>query len=205
METILHILSSHADYAHWIVFSLFMLAGFCVPISEDLLIILSAMIAATIIPKNTYLLFLFVFLGAYISDWTAYWIGRKLGRKLFEHRWFSKALPPKKLEKCQNFYKRYGSLTLLVGRFIPFGIRNCLFMTAGLGKMPFSKFLIADGIACIISNITLFYLAFQLGKNYQILFPYLKKFNIAFFLLFLVTIIAFICYNRVKRKEKISS
>jgi len=205
LESFTPFLENHAQYAHIIVFGLLMLAGFNVPISEDAMIIISAFIAATIVPENTHLLFLGVFLGAYISDWTAYWIGRTLGRKLFEHKWFSKAVPEKKILRIQNYYKKYGVLTLLVGRFIPFGVRNCLFMTAGLGKMDFIKFLIADGIACLISNSVLFYLTYQLGKNYLVLMPYLKNFNIAIFLLFLVTLIAFICYKRIINREKIRS
>lgn len=202
MDSVVSFIIANAPYAHWIVFSLLMLAGFNVPISEDLMIIISAMIASTILPENTYLLFLGVFLGAYISDWTAYWIGRKFGRKLFDIRFFAKALSKEKLEKTQSFYKKYGALTLLVGRFIPFGVRNGLFMTAGLGKMNFKKFLLVDGIACLISNSVLFYLTFQLGKNYQTLFPYLKKFNFALFSLFVVTIIVFFCYKRVNNRIK---
>lgn len=205
LESFIPFLESNAEYAHFIVFGLLMLAGFNVPISEDLMIIVSAFIAATIVPENTLLLFLGVFLGAYISDWTAYWIGRKLGRKLFEHKWFSKAVPEKKLLRIQDYYKRYGVLTLLIGRFIPFGVRNCLFMTAGLGKMDFLKFLLADGVACLISNSVLFYLTYQLGKNYLTLIPYLKNFNMIIFLLFIVTLIAAICYKRVINRQKIRS
>lgn len=175
-----------------------MLAGFNIPISEDLMIIVSAVIASTLLPENTYILFLGVFLGAYISDWTAYWIGRKL----FHRPFFAKAISNKRLEKLQNFYKRYGVLTLLFGRFIPFGVRNGLFMAAGIGKMNFKKFLLFDGIACLISNSVLFTLTYQLGKNYHTLLPLLKKFNIILFSLFVVTIISFFCYKRIVSKQK---
>lgn len=205
MESIIQFLIENASYAHWIVFSLFMLAGFNVPISEDLMIILSAFIAATIVPEHTVHLFLAVFLGAYISDWTAYWIGRKFGRKLFTLKWFAKTLTEKRLLQTQNYYDRYGFLTLLIGRFIPFGVRNCLFMTAGIGKMSFPKFLLSDGIACLISNTVLFSLTYYLGKNYTLLIPYLKTFNIVLFSTFLVTIIAFICYKKINKQRKLDS
>jgi len=199
MDGIFSFIVSNANYAHFIVFALLMLAGFNIPISEDLMIIVSAVIASTLLPENTYLLFLGVFLGAYISDWTAYWIGRKL----FHRPFFAKAISTKRLEKIQSFYKRYGMLTLLIGRFIPFGVRNGLFMTAGMGKMNFKKFLLFDGIACLISNTVLFTLTFQLGKNYQLLLPYLKKFNIVLFSVFVVTIITFFCYKRIINKQKV--
>lgn len=204
MDTITNLVFEHAPYAHWIVFSALMLAGINVPISEDLMIIISAILAATVVPENTLILFLAVFLGCYISDWVSYWIGRLLGRKLWDIRWFARTVPLKKLEQAQNFYAKYGFWTLLIGRFIPFGVRNCLFITAGMGKMPFGRFLLSDGIACILSNTTLFTIAYMLGKNYQVLLHYLKTFNIAIFAAFIVTIIALIWYKRRKKNLKLS-
>jgi membrane-associated protein len=203
MDTLIDFIYRHAGEAHWIVFSALMLAGLNVPISEDLLIILSAILAATVVPENTTLLFAGVFLGCYLSDWVSYWIGRTLGRKLWNIPWFSRTIPKKKLLLAQNFYAKYGFWTLLIGRFIPFGVRNCLFITAGMGKMPFGKFLISDGIACIASNTTLFTIAYMLGKNYEVLLNFLKTFNIVIFSAFLVTIIAVIWYK--KRRKKVNT
>lgn len=184
MDTIISFLFEHAQYAHWIVFGALMLAGINVPISEDLMIIFSAVLAATVIPENTYKLFLGVFLGAYLSDWVCYWIGRHFGPKLWTIRWFAKTFDPQKIDQLQRYYEKYGFLTLLIGRFIPFGVRNALFLTAGLGKMHFGKFLLSDGIACILSNTILFYLAYTVGKNYEVLLSSLKTFNLFLFSFF---------------------
>lgn len=201
MDSFLNFITAHAPNAHYIIFSSLILAGFNVPISEDLMIIISALLAATVIPENWWLLFLGVFLGCYLSDWIAYWVGRKLGPKLWKIRWFAKTIPEKKLLQTKEFYQKYGFWTLLVGRFIPFGVRNCLFMTAGMGKMHFGKFILSDGIACLTSNMTLFCIAYALGKNYQILFHYLKTFNIILFSAFLVTLIGIIWYKRRKKRR----
>ena len=196
MDTVIQFLFEHAHHAHWIIFGALMLAGLNVPISEDFMIILSAVLAATVVPENTSLLFTFVFLGCYLSDWVCYWIGRKLGLKLWDIKWFAKTVDKKRLDSIHNYYEKYGFLTLLVGRFIPFGVRNCLFLSAGVGKMHFGKFLISDGIACIISNSTLFTLAYYTGKNYEALLHFVKTFNIFLFILFLVSIIGVIWYKR---------
>lgn len=202
MDYIINFIFEHAQHAHWIIFGSLMLAGLNVPISEDLMIIISAILASSVIPQNTFILFLAVFLGAYISDWVVYWIGRGLGIKLFKNKWFRKTLPQKKLSKIKLFYKKYGFFTLLIGRFIPFGVRNCLFFTAGMTKMNFTKFLISDGIACFCSNIVLFMIAYSIGKNYKTLFHYVKEVNIFIFLFFIFTIISFICYYRFKKKKQ---
>ena len=198
MDTIIPFIFAHAQYAHWIVFGALMLAGLNVPISEDLMIIFSAVLASTVIPENTYKLFLAVFLGCYLSDWICYWIGRHFGPKLWNIRWFAKTFEQKKIDRVHEYYAKYGFLTLLVGRFIPFGVRNGLFLTAGLGKMPFGKFLLSDGIACAFSNTTLFSLAYLAGKNYEALLASLKTFNIFLFGAFVIAIIGFIWYKRKK-------
>lgn len=201
MEQIFQFIFLHASYAHWVVFGLFMLAGLNLPISEDLLIIISGVLSSTVIPENTWKLFLAVFLGAYLSDWIPYWIGRRFGANLWNMPWFAKKIKKERLGQVKQYYAKYGILTLLVGRFIPFGVRNCLFAAAGMGKMRFWKFLLGDGIACLISNTTLFTLAFFCGKNYQILLDKLKVLNVAFFLFFLVALIGLIWYKKSQKKQ----
>jgi membrane protein DedA with SNARE-associated domain len=126
-------------------------------------------------------------------------VGRHFGPKLWNISWFAKTFDRKKIDTVHQYYEKYGFMTLLVGRFIPFGVRNGLFLTAGLGKMPFGKFILSDGIACILSNTALFTLAYTVGKNYEALISTLKTFNIFLFGAFVVAIIAFIWYKRAKK------
>jgi membrane protein DedA with SNARE-associated domain len=202
MDSLIQFLISHAPIAHWIVFSALMLAGLNIPISEDLMIILSALLASTIVPENTYKLFAAVFLGCYLSDWVCYWIGRRFGPKLWDISWFARTFDRKRLDQCHSFYQRYGFTTLLIGRFIPFGVRNALFLTAGMGRMHFGKFLVSDGIACLLSNTTLFTLTYLVGQNYQIILDHLKIFNIILFSLFIFTGIFVVWYKRRKLSGK---
>lgn len=189
METLLQWASHHALYAHWIFFGVLLLSGLNLPISEDLIIIMSASLAATLVPENTLKLFAAVFLGCYLSDSLCYGLGRFLGPRL-------PAAKKKRVDQIQSYYAKYGFWTLLVGRFIPFGVRNALFLTAGLGKMSYRKFLFSDGIACALSNTTLFTLAYLAGKHHETLLANLKKFNIFLFLAFAVAGIGFIWYKR---------
>lgn len=202
MESFTEILFSHAPHAHWLIFGALMLAGLNIPISEDLMIILSATLAATIVPENTAKLFVAVFLGCYISDWVCYWIGRRFGPNLWKWRWFAKTIQSKRLDQVQQYYAKYGFWTLLIGRFIPFGVRNCLFLTAGMGRMHFGKFLLSDGIACISSNAALFSLAYTLSRHYDELLEALKTFNIFLFSFFVVTGITIFWYKKHKKTQK---
>lgn len=198
--TLTEFLFEHAEYAHWWIFGVLILAGLNVPVSEDLMLITSGVIASTMIPENTLKLFMGAFLGCYLSDWIAYWIGRGLGPKLWESRWFTSMVSKARFYQMKGFYHRYGFYTLLVGRFIPFGIRNCLFITAGMTHMHFGKFLISDGVACLISNTVLFTLAYTFGKNYESLLEYVRTCNLAIFAVFFVAlVIAFIALKLSKK------
>lgn len=192
METFIF---EHAHLAHWVIFGLFFLASLNVPISEDFLIIVSALLASNVVPENTWKLFAAVFLGAYLSDLLVYGIGRWLGPNLKRMKFFSRLLPEKRIAKISSYYQRYGIRTLLVGRFIPFGVRNCLFITAGIGKMAFWKFVCADAIACFTSNTTLFTLSYFFGKNLTYAFKYV---NIILFSLFVIVGIGFLCYRKAR-------
>ncbi len=185
MDHIISIILENVQFAHWIIFGSLLLAGLNLPISEDLMIIISGILASQFVPENTVKIFIFVFLGAYLSDWMIYWMGRTLGRSIILTKWFRKTISIKKLDKAHLFYQKYGFYTLIVGRFIPFGIRNCLFFTAGLGKMSFPRFMLADGIACFISNLTLFIIAFTASKNFDSLKIYAKRLNLFIFVIFI--------------------
>jgi membrane protein DedA with SNARE-associated domain len=169
METILDWLAAQGDFAPVLVFILLVLTGLSVPISEDLLLVGSGVLAGTVLPDKTLHLFFAVFLGCYASDGIAYWIGRAGGQSLQKLPWFRHVLHAKRLATLKGFFDRYGAWTLFFGRFIPFGVRNGIFMSAGLGKMPFSKFLVSDGISCLLFSALIFFLAYALGSKYEML------------------------------------
>ena len=163
LDQLLATLQNNIDTAPWIMGSLLLLAGFNIPVSEDAMLIISGSLAAAF-PGHTMALFVGVHLGCYLSDVICYWFGRLVGPKVLRWRWMAKMVPPTKIALIQRYYNRYGIVTFIFGRFIPFGVRNALFMTAGLGKMHFAKFALTDWVACVISNTTLFSLTYFLGE-----------------------------------------
>lgn len=202
MEHLTEIITHHAHNAHWYVFIAIILAGFNIPFSIDILVLLSAILAATIIPENTYLLFFSILTGCYLSAMCAYWMGRLLGSTLSKKKFFAKLFNPERLGKIKRFYEKYGLWTLVIGRFIPFGVRNCIFMSSGVSKLHFGKFILMDAFACALWCSSAFYLFYTLGQNYEVVWHYLKAFNLLIFAAFSVTVIGFIWYKRRKRPRR---
>lgn len=205
MESLIFFICEHSQSAYWILFCLLLLAGLNVPISEDLLLMTGGIISSTCFTDHaqfeTLFLFAWVYAGCWISAWEAYWVGRLLGPKLYTIKWFSHVITKKRIGKLHYYYEKFGILTFIVGRFIPGGVRNALFMTSGLGKMPFPIFLFRDGTACLISTSALFYLGHLFGKNYHQLLHYFKQYELAFVVLLIIVILAIITILFIKKKK----
>ena len=195
----LELIQEHASHAHWFLFGGALLAGINFPISIDLLMIASAIIAATMIPEHTIHLFMAIWLGCLFSAWISYFLGKTVGLKLAKLRLFRVILAPAKLERMKKFYEKFGIWTFIVGRFIPFGVRNCLFMSSGMSQIPFKQFALRDGLACTIWSIACFSCFYVLGKNIDLLYTRVKLLNALIFGAFVVTVIATIWYKKKKQ------
>src|ERR1022692_3021938 len=78
-----------------------------------------------------------------IGDSFLYLIGRFWGSKLIEMPFIRrKLLPPERLAKIADNFKKYGVGVLLFARLTP-GFRAPIFLTAGITKMPIMHFLLA--------------------------------------------------------------
>ena len=198
MESIITFFSSYFTYWPLVCFFALLLAGFNLPISEDVLIVMSALISyedrSQLIPN-----YIGLYAGIYGSDIISYWMGRLIGNGALKVKFISKTLTPSRVEFLSKKLEKHGFLTFIVTRFIPFGMRNALFMTSGLTKLPFPKFLLFDGIAAIISSMTLYSLVLLIGESAKEGF---KVVGIILFVLLWGFIIAFVIKKVLDRKKR---
>lgn len=200
MDTALELIQANITYAPYIIFGLLLLAGFNLPVSEDIMLFTSALLAAKH-PEMKYIFFIAVFLGCYLSDLICYFVmGRYLGIKIFKIKFFANMVSTEKIEQISDFYKRYGIMTLILGRFIPFGVRNALFISAGIAKMPALKFALSDLLACTISSVFFFYIYFTFGES---VIEVVKKGNIIIFSI-AVLVVAALYIKKKANKQKTS-
>ena len=201
MDSFVTFAFERVETAHWIFFALIMLAGLNVPVSEDIIMISAGAITSTYIPEQTLWIFTWLFIACWISAWEAYWIGRLLGPKLYNIKWFSWILDREKIDKLHHYYEKFGMFTFLIGRFIPGGVRNALFMSSGLGKMPFHKFILRDLLGCFLSAAVLFSIGYAFGQNVDIVTAYFKRVDMLalfIFIGFLLVILGIACYRSQK-------
>lgn len=195
METVFALIAENIFYAPLIIFGLLILAGFFIPVPEDGMLFISGLLASEN-PHYTVQLFLGVYAGAYFSDLIAYSMGRLLGSKLYQIRFLSRLISKEKIEKMSRYFESHGMKTLIVGRFIPFGFRNAMFLSAGISRMNFYRFAFADWVACTISTSTFFALYYTIGSP---VIAWVKKGNIIIFAVFVVVITAAYAINRRRK------
>jgi membrane-associated protein len=86
--------------------------------------------------------------AAILGDQTNYTIGRYFGPKVFQwenSRFFNKNA----FNQAHNFYERYGGVTIIIARFMPF-IRTFAPFVAGVADMTRSKFTAYNVIGAVI-------------------------------------------------------
>lgn len=84
--------------------------------------------------------------GCLAGDWLSYWLGR-LGKARL-HRWSFLQKHQALLQKTELALYRHNIITLLMGRFIG-PTRPIVPMLAGMLDLPFSKFALANLLACL--------------------------------------------------------
>jgi membrane-associated protein len=134
--------------------------GFLLP-GDSLLVTAGLLIATGSVPLDINLLIVLLCVAAVTGDTTGYWIGAKAGHALYSRpnsRWFKQD----HLIKTRAFYEKYGGITIVLARFIPFA-RTFAPVVAGIAGMKYSKFIafnIVGGVGWIVSMTLLgYYLA----------------------------------------------
>jgi membrane-associated protein len=101
-------------------------------------------------------------LGAMLGDSTGYLLGRQTGPRIFA-RQDSLIFKQEYVTRTKAFYERYGGKTILFARFLPI-VRSFAAFMAGVGQMPYLRFLPFSLCGCIGSVFMLTMLGYVLGN-----------------------------------------
>lgn len=119
------------------------------PFPEDVILLSCGFLISqrTVVPLPALLV---VYAGVIISDFLIYSLGRKYGRAIITHRRFKKLLPPEKLHSLETRFRKYGVLSIIIGRQI-IGVRAQTLLAAGVLDMPLRTFLMIDAFAASVT------------------------------------------------------
>jgi membrane protein DedA with SNARE-associated domain len=96
-----------------------------------------------------------------------YFIGLKGVEMLTKYRLLGRAIfSENQLKVAANYFTRYGSIMVFVGRLIPV-VRTLISFPAGAVKMPIAKFVAYTVAGCLLWNSILLYVGYYLGSKWQ--------------------------------------
>jgi membrane protein DedA with SNARE-associated domain len=153
------------------VFAALVAAGIGFPMPEEVPIVTAGALAghASQNPDSSirwWILLPLCILGVVISDGLLYLVGRTFGLRVLAFPFMARILPRDRLERIQGNFQKHGVLILLFARILP-GIRSPIFLTAGIMKLSWKRFLLADGVYAVPGVSLLFCLAFWFTDQFR--------------------------------------
>ncbi len=144
--------------------------GFFLP--GDYLLFLAGIFCATgILEVSIYKLLATLFVAGVLGNYVGYWFGYSTGRVLF-NRDDSFFFKKRYIYMAENFFKKYGGMALVFGRFFPI-IRTFAPIFAGVAKVRFKTFTFYNLLGSILWVLLLTLVGFFLGKEFPGILHYM--------------------------------
>lgn len=156
--------SENGLYVHISVLVMLILGGFGFPIPEDIPVVLAGVAASKGI-VSLHGAFLTCYLGVLVADQVIYLIGYLFGQRLLEANSRSAFIPsitPERVEAVREGLRKRRLLYIFIGRHL-FPVRTATFLSAGALRIPYFEFLIADGLAALVSVSVVLWIGWFLG------------------------------------------
>lgn len=182
------------------------LAGFGIPIPEDIPLVIGGYLCGRG-DCNLVIMLPLCIAAVFGGDSILYFLGKKHGHHLPRLPWLRHYLTKERLTKSKDAFHRHGGKTLFAARFMP-GVRAAIFFTAGHFKLPYSKMVIFDGGAALISVPVWILLGYWFHEHIDAVFHKIEEAKstaaivIGALLLFGV---GFWIYRRKRRKKSATS
>jgi membrane protein DedA with SNARE-associated domain len=146
------------EFTYLGVFLILFVAGLGVPIPEELPIMAGGVLAHEGVVRWWLMLPVCV-LGVLSGDVVLYWIGRHWGERVLSWRVVRFVMSREREESLKAAYRRHGVKIVFTARHV-MGLRAAAFLTAGIARVPFGKFLAVDAAAAMVGVPVSFGLAF---------------------------------------------
>jgi membrane protein DedA with SNARE-associated domain len=140
------------------IFIALFLAGLGVPLPEEVPVLTAGVLAHEQVVRWWLALPVCV-LGVLSGDTVLYWVGRHWGERVLAWRMVRRVLSREREETLKESYRRHGVKIVFTARHV-MGLRAAAFLTAGIARVPFPRFLAADFAASMVGVPLSFGLAF---------------------------------------------
>lgn len=138
---------THGSYA--LLFLALYIAGFGVPIPEDVVLLAAGVLVHRQITSLPITLIVCA-AGVLAGDITLFRLARRLGPAIYRRRPFAQLFTPERRAKLERLFARHGGKIVFVGRHMP-GLRNAIFAFSATQGIPLKTFVLWDVAGLVIS------------------------------------------------------
>jgi membrane protein DedA with SNARE-associated domain len=145
------------------IFGLLFACGLGLPLPEDIPLLIGGFFIAKD-KMDPWAVGILAWCGIIGGDCVLYYMGRKYGLNVTRVPFVGKHLTQERILKAEQLFDRYGTWVVAVGRLVA-GIRGAMVVAAGATRFNFVKFIIADGLAALVSGGLFIALGYYLGRK----------------------------------------
>jgi membrane protein DedA with SNARE-associated domain len=176
------------------------LTGCGLPIPEEVPILAAGVMSRGTL--NPWMALISCLVGAVIGDIVMYGLGRKFGRSLLQRQgYLHSLLSAEREQQIEEQFRLHGLKVLFAARFLV-GIRTPIYITAGILKVPFRRFVVADMLCASIVIPLFFGVAYLFSDQVNRLWQLLRQAEIAVSVTVVVSAIAAVSILRYVRKRR---
>jgi membrane protein DedA with SNARE-associated domain len=140
------------------------LTGAGLPVPEEFFIVAAGVLAANG-QLDPFVAFACLLFGALAGDCVMYWIGYHFGHGvLSRRRWWARLVTPEREKHIENMFHSHGLKVFFVARFLV-GLRSPVYVTAGILRLSFKKFVLIDLVCAAAVVGSFFALAYFFGAG----------------------------------------
>ena len=148
---------------YFILFGLLFACGLGLPLPEDIPLLLAGYFIAQN-KMDPFIASSLAWLGIIGGDCVLYHFGRKYGLNITKVPFIGKHVTKGRILRAEQLFERWGVWVVAVGRLFA-GIRGAMVVAAGAIRFSFIKFVIADGLAALVSGGLFILLGYWAGKK----------------------------------------
>lgn len=127
------------------------------------------------------------------GDCVLYFLGHKYGLNITKLPLIGHHVTKERIQRAEVLFEKYGIWVVAVGRLFA-GIRGGMVVAAGTIRFNFVKFVIADGLAALVSGGLFIALGMWLGKNMELLEKKMHEFKMGLGIFGIVAAIVLVIY-----------
>ncbi|MBI2826081.1 MAG: DedA family protein [Planctomycetia bacterium] len=179
------------------------LTGSGLPVPEEVPII-AAGVAAYYGQLNPWLALASCFVGALLGDCVMYSIGYYFGHGVLrEHPWFSRFLKPEREAHIEQMIVQHGWKVFFLARFLV-GLRSPVYLTAGILRIPFRRFVLVDLFCAAIVITTFFGLSFLFAEHIADWWDRIRRAEVALTVAIVAALIGVLLYFYVRHRRRLA-